>query len=148
MATWSEFEREVPEFATAVRTCFEVRKHATLATLRRNGSPRISGTELQFEHGRIVIGSMPAAVKALDLRRDGRYALHSPTTDAPSDDPDGWLGEAKVAGVAEEITDPSSLTEPHRFHLSLYEVVLTRVNDGRLVIQSWHEGRGFEERSR
>jgi len=38
--------------------------------------------------------------------------------------------------------------EPHRFHLTVNEVVLTRVANDRLVIQSWHEDRGFQERTR
>ena len=44
------------------------------------------------------------ARKALDLRRDPRFALHS-----GSDDPPGWAGDAKLAGVAEEITDPDRI---------------------------------------
>lgn len=148
MATWNDFETATPEFAAEVRARFEVRKHATLATLRRSGAPRISGTEIQFEDGHVVVGSMPGAVKALDLRRDGRFALHSPTTDPPTEDPEGWWGEAKLAGVAEEVGDRSSMTEPHRFRLSLTEVVLTKVNSGRLMIRSWHPDRGLEERTR
>lgn len=71
-----------PRSQTMCRT-FAVRKHATLATLRRDGSPRISGTEVVFddEAGEIYLGMMPGSVKALDLRRDPRLALHSPTVD-------------------------------------------------------------------
>lgn len=147
MASWSDVEQAAPELAAAVRTCFDVRKHATLATLRRDGSPRISGTEVQFADGEVTIGSMPGAVKALDLRRDPRYALHSPTTDPPEDDPSAWLGEAKLAGTAHE-AHRSATGDPHHFVLTVREVVLTRVTGDRLVITSWHEGRGVSERSR
>ena len=41
---------------------------------------------------------MKEALKARDLQRDPRYALHS-----GSEDPDGWTGDAKIAGVAEEV---------------------------------------------
>ena len=65
MGSWAEFEREAPELAAAVRERFDVRKHATMATLRVDGSPRISGTEVAFTHGQLVLGSMPNARKAL-----------------------------------------------------------------------------------
>ena len=51
--------------------------HKTLATLRKDGSPRISGIECWEIDGDLWMGSMARAVKALDLQRDPRYALHS-----------------------------------------------------------------------
>jgi Pyridoxamine 5'-phosphate oxidase len=66
-----------------------------LATLRRDGSPRVSGSEIACLGSDLSFGSMPNAVKALDLQRDGRCALHA----HPSSD-----GDAKVAGVAVEVT--------------------------------------------
>ena len=101
MATWSEFAAQAPELAERVRARFDAHKHKTMATIRRDGSPRISGTETQFSDGELWIGSMWKAVKALDLQRDPRYAIHSATFDPDKD----WPGEAKVAGVAEEIVD-------------------------------------------
>lgn len=148
MARWSDVEKEAPELIAAVRERFAVRKHATLATLRRDGSPRISGTEVEFSDGEIWLGSMPGARKARDLRRDPRLALHSPTVDPPEDDPSAWDGEAKVAGRAVEVSDPNALEEPHRFRVDVTEVVLTRVSGDRLVMQSWHPGRGIEFRDR
>ena len=145
MGSWAEFEREAPELAAAVRERFDVRKHATMATLRVDGSPRISGTEVAFTHGQLVLGSMPNARKALDLRRDPRVAIHSPTVDPPEEDPAAWAGEAKVAGIAVEVeSDDSS----HTFHIDLREAVLTRVSGDALAITAWHEGRGIEETAR
>ncbi|MEU1811152.1 pyridoxamine 5'-phosphate oxidase family protein [Micromonospora aurantiaca (nom. illeg.)] len=87
MTWWSDLVAAEPEFAARVRARFAVRKHGTMATLRRDGSPRISGTEFDFgDDGHLRLGSMAGAVKALDLRRDPRVALHSPTEDAPPDD--------------------------------------------------------------
>jgi hypothetical protein len=103
MATWSEFAAAEPGFAARVRSLMLSRKHLTMATLRRNGSPRISGTEVEFVDGQLRIGSMPGAVKALDLRRDSRVAIHGPTDDPPAGDPSGWKGEAKIAGTATEV---------------------------------------------
>lgn len=146
VARWAEVEAAAPDLASAVRAAFAVRKHATLATVRRDGSPRISGSEVEFDAGEVVLGSMPRAVKARDLRRDPRFALHSPTIDPPEDDPSAWPGEAKLAGRAVELSaDPQS---GHRFRLDILEVVWTRVVDDQLEIHSWHEGRGAEVRTR
>src|SRR3982074_1491215 len=98
MASWGEFEAVEPEFASRVRTLMTARKHLTMATLRRDGSPRISGTEIQIVDGVLRIGSMTAAVKALDLLRDPRVAIHGPTSDPPARKPAGWKGEAKIPG--------------------------------------------------
>ncbi|MET7468822.1 pyridoxamine 5'-phosphate oxidase family protein [Micromonospora sp. NPDC005222] len=93
MTWWSDLVAAEPEFAARVRARFAVRKHGTMATVRRDGSPRISGTEFEFgDDGQLRLGSMAGAVKALDLRRDPRVALHSPTEDAPPDDPSTWTG--------------------------------------------------------
>ncbi len=48
MARWAEFEKDAPEFAARVRVVLDRHKHKTLATLRGDGSPRISGAEIQF----------------------------------------------------------------------------------------------------
>jgi hypothetical protein len=149
MAFWNDIAAAEPDMAAHVRRCFAVRKHATMATLRRDGSPRISGTEVEWDgEGGLQLGMMPGSRKALDLRRDPRMALHSPTIDAPDDDPTAWIGEAKLAGRAIELSDPTQLDEAHRFTIDIAEVVVTTVTDDLLVIQSWHPGRGLERRVR
>ena len=89
-----------PGFARRVRALMSARKHLTMATLRRDGSPRISGTEIEFADNEMKIGSMAGAVKAQDLFRDARVAIHGPTFDPPEEKPDDWSGEAKIAGKA------------------------------------------------
>jgi hypothetical protein len=147
MSSWRDVVSAAPDLAQAVRECFAVRKHATVATLRRDGSPRISGTEVEFTDDGVVLGSMPGAVKALDLRRDPRVAVHSPTVDPPATDPSALPGEAKLAGRAVE-AEPAAVGEPHRFVLDLTEVVRTRVVGDQLEITAWHEGRGVSVRRR
>ncbi|MBW9209429.1 pyridoxamine 5'-phosphate oxidase family protein [Mumia sp. zg.B53] len=148
MTTWESFAAEAPELVEAVRRCFDIRKHCTLATLRKDGSPRISGTEVEFSDGNVWLGSMPNAVKALDLRRDGRFALHSPSVDPPEEDHSRWTGEAKLAGTAVEVNDLESGGSGHRFRLDISEVVFTHLANGGLEIQSWHPGRGLSIRRR
>ncbi len=87
MTAWTDFAAAQPELARPVRQCFAIRKHATLATLRRDGSPRISGIEVEFAGDGLYLAMMPGSLKALDLRRDPRLALHCPTEDTPPDDP-------------------------------------------------------------
>lgn len=142
MVRWGDVEREAPDLAREVRDRFRVGRHATMATLRRDGSPRISGTEVEFADGEVVLGSMPGAVKALDLRRDQRVAIHSPTVDPPAEEADAWRGEAKLAGRAVETSDATDAGSAHQFVIDIAEVVLTRVADGALQIRSWHAGRG------
>ena len=138
MASWAEFEAAEPDFASRVQALLSSGKHLTMATLRRDGSPRISGTEIEFAGGQLRIGSMPGAVKAQDLRRDPRIAIHGPTEDPPAGDPSGWRGEAKVAGRVLE-------ADPDRFLIDLQEAVITRLNEAgnRLLIESWNPVRGY-----
>ena len=152
MPAWSDIEAAVPDLARRARERLDSGVHKTLATLRSDGSPRISGIEVMFAEGDLWFGSMPRAVKAADLRRDPRFALHGPSADPPE-----WEGDAKLAGRAEEITDeerkgrilgasgaPSG--EAHLFRADIAELVVVGLNEARdrLVIEHWHEGRGLE----
>ena len=152
MASWAEVEAEAPELAALARTFFDAFTHKTLATLRRDGAPRISGTEVEFSNGEAWLGSMWRAVKALDLQRDPRFALHT-----GSDEPSDWKGDAKLAGVAEEITDSELVRKhngaaaeqgpSHLFRLDLREVSTVGLNDDRsgLVIALWTPDGGVRE---
>ena len=150
MTSWGEFAAEEPEFAGRVQRLFTRQKHLTVATLRRDGSPRISGTEADFNGDEMLLGMMPGSRKALDLLRDPRLALHSPSIDPPADDPSRWVGEAKIAGRAVPLADADVSDPSHRFRVDITEVVLTTVGTpaDHLVIESWHPGRGLERRRR
>jgi hypothetical protein len=140
MPSWSEFESAAPALAETVRRRLEAHKHMTLATVRADGAPRISGTEATLREGELWIGSMWRARKALDLRRDPRFALHT-----GSEDPPEWSGDAKLAGIAEEIEDPERVLEingeapgrSHLFRLELREVSAVAVQADELVIDMW-----------
>jgi len=151
MATWQEIEKDAPEFADRVRACFQSGTNKTLATLRRDGSPRISGTELEFADGQVTLGMMPGSMKLLDVRRDPRVAIHSPTLEPPKN-PSDWLGEAKLAARLVEINPPADTPFPGSgyFRANITEVVLTYVGTpaDHLVIESWHPGGGWQRRTR
>jgi hypothetical protein len=148
MVTWQQFASDAPDLAVRAESAVRRRKHMTMATLRRDGSPRISGTELELTDGDVFVGMMPNSRKAVDLQRDPRVAIHGPTSDPP-DDPTKWIGEAKIAGRAVELPRAGA-NAAHRFRIDIDEVVLTHLNDAgdRLVIESWHAGRGVEVHDR
>jgi hypothetical protein len=151
MARWQDIEKDAPEFAKRVRDVFGAGKHKTLATLRADGSPRISGSELQFEDGEVTFGMMGDSLKLVDVRRDPRIAVHSPSLDPPEDQA-SWSGDAKIAGRAVEVT-PGEGAEPGSgsFHIDVTEVALTYLGGtppDHLVIESWHEGTGWRRRTR
>ena len=98
MARWSEVEQEAPELVATARGFLDAGVHKTLATLRGDGSPRISGTELEFRDGDAWLGSMPGARKARDLQRDPRFSLHSASVDPPGRRGDGEAGRAGRGG--------------------------------------------------
>jgi hypothetical protein len=142
MARWEDVEREEPAFAATVRALFDARKHKTIATLRADGSPRISGIEVEFNEGDLTFGSMPEARKGADLARDPRFALHGPTVDPPEGQPSGWPGEAKIAGRAVLVGDLEGDAAGQLFRAELDEVVLTRLTEAgdRLLIELWRPG--------
>ncbi len=99
MATWQEFTEAAPALADAVRARLTAHRHHVLATLRADGSPRVSGTEVETFRGLLVLGSMPGARKVWDLHRDPRYALHSNPGHHTMEG-----GDAKISGRARELT--------------------------------------------
>jgi hypothetical protein len=152
MARWREIEQGAPDFADRVRGRFDIGTNKTIATLRRDGSPRISASELEFAEGDVSLGMMGGSMKLLDVRRDPRIAVHSPTLEPPKDDPSGWPGEAKLAGTVVETAPPADNPDQGAgfFRLDVTEVVLTYLGTpaDHLVIESWHPERGWQRRTR
>lgn len=146
MVTWGEFAAAEPEFAARVQARFDAHRHKTMATLRRDGAPRISGTEVTFEDGEVSIGGGTASAKVRDLLRDPRVALHCAPLDTEMIE-----GDAKLSGRV-RVVDPSTLAESPEelpenatfFRVDIDEVVLTRVVDAaRLEVELWRPGEGL-----
>jgi hypothetical protein len=152
VARWGEVRAAAPELAAAVQRCFDAHKHKTIATLRRDGSPRISGNEVTFTPEEVWIGIMNDAVRVLDLQRDPRLAVHSATVDPEMAGGDAKLsGRAVEAATAEEFArilgdDEAGPGSFHLFRIDVAEVVRTSLGDpaDHLVVESWHPGRGYE----
>jgi hypothetical protein len=141
MTAWQDVEAAVPEFAQRVWALFDAHRHKTIATVRADGAPRISGIETVFEDGELVFGSMPHARKGADLRRDPRFALHSATVDPVDGAEAQWPGEAKIAGRAVCAPGPDG----DRFHADITEVVHTHLDEKAtmLVIEWWTPEHGL-----
>ncbi|WP_328722262.1 pyridoxamine 5'-phosphate oxidase family protein [Streptomyces sp. NBC_00247] len=148
-ATWADFHAAEPAFAATVEKRFRLYRHQVLATLRRDGSPRVTGLEADFRFGEMLLGMMPRSRKALDLFRDPRFAIQA----NPGPDSDMADGDVRVAGRAIEVTDPALLarfieeaTPPEPFHLfrvDITEVVHTGMDGEELVVRSWRPGRAL-----
>jgi len=145
MAVWQDVEQAEPEFAQRVRALFDAHRHKTIATLRADGSPRISGIEAVFEDGDLVFGSMPNARKGADLRRDPRFALHSATVDPVEGSEAHWPGEAKISGRAIAAAPMIEGPDGDRFRADIADVVHTHLNEEAtmLVVEWWTPRRGL-----
>jgi hypothetical protein len=157
MTSWKDFSDDAPELAQLVRGRFEATGLAFVATLRGDGSPRISGVEPLFAMDELWLGMMERSRKGQDLRRDPRLALH-----AASVDKEMKGGDVKLSGRAVDVgADPAlrgryleqfaeangyaPTDQPFDlFRVDLSDAVLLRVADDRLVIEWWRPGRGVQ----
>ncbi len=145
MTAWQDVEQAAPEFARRVQALFDAHRHKTIATVRADGSPRISGIETVFKDGNLTFGSMPNARKGADLRRDPRFALHSATVDPVEGSEAQWPGEAKLSGRAIPAVPDAEGSDGELFHADITEVVHTHLDDEatRLVVEWWTPAHGL-----
>lgn len=148
-SNWAAFAAAEPGLARLVEDRFGAFTHHVLATLRKDGSPRTTGLEVRFLDGELWLGMMPHSLKALDLRRDPRFALQA--NPGPGTGMGG--GDVRISGRADEVEDEhdarkeayvEEVKPPQPFHLfrtELTEVVRTCVeDDAYLVVQVWKPG--------
>ena len=101
MVGWTEFAATAPSIAEV----FARRHQATgklcmLATIRADGSPRISPMEPRIFEGHLTVVGMPGTMKFADLARDPRFCLHTATVDPHVGD-----GDAKLWATARDLRD-------------------------------------------
>ena len=103
MVTWKEFAAAEPDLADVGRSLlfqFKVGL-AFLATVRRNGAPRLHPVCPVLSDNRLFVLIIPTSPKRHDLRRDGRYALQTFPQPKPGSD------EFSIAGKAVGVDDPA-----------------------------------------
>jgi len=151
--TWNDFAEQAPDLAKLVAERIEAHGLALLATIRADGSPRISGLEPLIHDGQLWLGMMPGSRKVADLQRDPRFALHNATVDKGVTD-----GDVKINGRVVEVPDGSPAMASFRAAFAeasgygaapeamvLFTADLTGVSSLRpagdhLVIEWWHPG--------
>ena len=154
MTTWREFTESAPRIAGIF-----ARRHAAtdnlcmLATVRADGSPRISPMEPRIFEDHLCLVGMPDTTKFGDLARDPRFCLHTATVDTHVKD-----GDAKLWGAARDLDDKAL---HRRFAEALYEesgfdirgrdfdhfyvaditaASSVEIGDGQLDITAWKPG--------
>lgn len=142
MVSWAAFDAAEPELAARAQRLLGAGRHKTIATLRADGSPRISGIECEVVDGELQFGSMTGSRKGADLRRDPRFALHGPTFHPVEGSESEWPGEAKVAGRAVSagaVGPGSEESDGELFLADIDEVVVTGLDESAnlLVVEWW-----------
>jgi hypothetical protein len=153
VARWQDVVDSEPAFAAEVQRVFDAQTHKTIATLRRDGSPRLSGLEVGFTAGEVSFGMMPRSRKLTDLRRDPRTEIHSASFLDRGQEA-SWIGDARLSGTAREILDPEERArhteapaDAHPlFALDLQRVVRIKLEGSppHLMILTWRPGRPLE----
>jgi Pyridoxamine 5'-phosphate oxidase len=163
MATWTEFSAEAPDIAALAERRLCATGLMMLATLRRDGFPRISpmepvlaGDVLVLHGDRLWLGMMVDSTKSRDLKRDGRFGLHTATADKMVGE-----GDVKMWGVASEVTDRDTLERfaddifesvGHRFEVGSFDAFdvdllgasSVEVRDNVMYVRTWRPGTGVK----
>ena len=167
MASFADVENAEPDLAHRVRAILSSTTNAVLGTIRRDGSPRLSGADPYFYDGQLRIWSMPRARKGQDLRRDPRVAVHSiPWDSRRLRDGAAEVGEAdaKVSGTAVLVTDADERSafrawfksergvEPPEdwdlFTIDIDALTVVSVDGGQLVVDRWSTNDGRQRMRR
>jgi hypothetical protein len=136
MVTWTTFAAAAPELAQAGRAqlCQFRVGLAFLATVRRDGAPRLHPVCPVLSDDRLFVLITPASPKRHDLLQGGRYALQAFPQPKPGTD------EFYLAGRAVPVDDPATRATvlrdaQHMAHESetLFELLIDRA-----MRTTWH----------
>jgi Pyridoxamine 5'-phosphate oxidase len=154
---WHDLETAAPEIARPGKDRLDQARIALLATLRSDGSPRISPVEPYLSHGQLLFGSMSWSLKTRDLFRDPRCVLHSAITG-----PNHGEGELKLSGRATVADDrvrnscqegwwqERPLDTASVFTLDIEEATFISwdIEHGQMTVRRWSPRRGLAETRR
>lgn len=141
--SWKTFEEQAAELAEFVKTRLH-NKVAYLATIRKDGSPRVHPFTPIIGEGYFFVFMEPTSPKGHDLRRDGRYAVHCSVSDTS-----GESGEVIVTGTAKFIEDSEVRAQAVRvcpyqpaeryilFELEIEHVLITEYGDTGTIRRQW-----------
>ncbi len=152
MAGWRELAEQAPELAAAAEPLLRDFTLAYLATVRRDGGPRVHPVTITLHGAELYVFLVRRTPKATDLLRDRRYALHSfprfenGTVGSYVDDElvlrgsavlvDDALTRAAVADVHNDTVHDGDLL----FRLGVEHAQHKTRSAGRAVYTRWREG--------
>ena len=154
--SWGNLEASAPEIARLGKERLDQARVALLASLRKDGSPRISPVEPYLSQGHLLFGAMSWSLKARDLLRDSRCVLHSAITG-----PDNGEGELKLYGRAIEADEqtrnncqgwwserPSSAAIVFAFEVEQAAFISWNTERGQMIVRRWSPRRGYSKNTR
>jgi Pyridoxamine 5'-phosphate oxidase len=123
---WAELAKQQPKLAELGERMLGDPGVVLVATVRKDGSPRVSAVEPLFWEGDLWLAMLLGSYKARDLQHDPRILVHSIVTSR-----NGEAGEFKVRGLVAAESDPAIQArfaarvaedlgwrpEPGKFHL-------------------------------
>jgi hypothetical protein len=151
---WELIQTEFSVLAAYVERRFAAHEHHVLATVRSDGRPRVSGTNVMFTNGAMWIGMMPTALRAADLLNSPYCALHS----APLNEklPRGE-GDVRIYAVARELSsdearelffakfpDADDVMPGKFFELLTTDFSIVEVDNEEIVLTRWSAISGVE----
>lgn len=143
--SWKTFESQSPDLAEFAKTRLH-NKVAYLATIRKDGSPRVHPFTPIIGEGHFFVFMEPTSPKGHDLRRDARYAVHCSVSDTS-----GESGEVIVTGQAKFMEDsevralavrlcPYKPAERYiLFEFDLESVLITEYKDDGVARRQWKD---------
>lgn len=157
---WSKFASAAPELAS--EGARRLKDLALVATIRKDGTPRISPVEPFITKGHLLLGMM-SSLKASDLLRDPRCLVHNPVSD-----PQGSEGEFKLRGLAVRVSDdrlwaaysdsykakwgrkPPPPFPRHLFSLDIHEAVSVDwdTKSSVMITRTWTSSSGVKTKKR
>jgi|SRR5689334_2080226 len=158
---WSDIEHAPPRLARLAHERLIAPGVVLVATIRRDGTPRLSPVEPLVLDGDLWLSMMQGSGKARDLLRDPRVLVHSIVVNR-----DGAGGEFKVRGTARAEGDPGAQRRyaeaaagslgwyptPGRFHLFAVDIsdvsfIRYETATGDQYVAMWPSGREFIRRA-
>lgn len=151
--SWKDLEVANPALAAFGTQRFSQERVAYLATVKKDGSPRVHPVTPIIGDGHLFVFMEPASPKGRDLRRDGRYAIHSAVADANGSNGEFIItGRARLVGDAETralATRLSSYQPKDRyvlFELGVDSAQATEYVGDDIVRRSWRRDAWIESR--
>ena len=160
--SWSDFERAAPDLAAVGRDRIERFGFVFLATVRKDGGPRVNPVEAHFVEGELTHALLPRSVKALDLLRDPRAYLHTPVLDAELGRPGEFKLRARAFLIEDEgyrhavqdaVAARSGWRPPDDWRFFRQEIEGAAFHEydeaaEAHVLKRWTPGRGYESTTR